>query len=593
MHAFDPEKERARLLGDDLGLDWELAGATKMAAEPKINVYSWRHTLDAVGKASLLGLADDPRCQELLRLVLEVLGRWATLPAAATSQHDLAEPWMALAIARWILTNEPQPELLARAHDAYRRSFAFHYGKKKKWTAPALDHWVGLACAAGRFPEVLAFFQQPQLASYASAEVSRVRTITDLGLFIARQRVGGEIMQEPRAEGAITQAQLVLAGQRMLRHQVVGRLELSGITEIGFQLYLVHVVIGGLGALPAREALLSIPDHVSYLVKARASSARAARPAPPTRVAALSPINPAPLPAIVHGTTGPEALTEVWDKKPRWTRIDTPQGPRWAVRHGSSLLPRERDSRIPLLHEISQGHLGTEVVSGLRHLARATLDGRVLSELALLPTLCPIEVSFPWVVDNWFDGMVQVSPPMQSRKEWKAALAVGSLTRLRALSFDAREKDKARVARGTKPYLIGPEWFWQSPLAQQLEALDVSANVHDLAQWIPRFASSPRLSRVLIRMWVPVEGTNQTSCLRLVLTRDGERRRIVAQCAYSLHFLTGTITALFAGSSPDQFTSLDFDLLRNQSLDEAEISTVLSPHVAVGELRSGASLIEL
>jgi hypothetical protein len=419
--------------------------------------------------------------------------------------------------------------------------------------------------------------------SYASADVARVRTVTDLGLAIARHRVAASVSQES----------LLAAGDRMLRHQIVGCLELGGGVDIGFFLYLVQVVIRGAEARPAREAFLSVPDHVSYLVKAKANSARPARPAPVRPPITLPPRNPAPLPPIVHGTTGPEASAEVWDKKPRWTQVDTPQGPRWAVRHEASLLPHDRDPRIPLLHEISRRYLGAEVVSGLRYLARATLDGRVLSELALLPTLCPVEVSFPSAVDNWFDGMIQVSPPMRSRKEWKPALAVGSLARLRAISFDACEEDKARVARGTKPYLIGPEWFWESPLAQQLEALDVRADVHPLAQWIPRFASSSRLSRVLIRMWVPVEGSNRSSCLRLVLDRDGERLRILAQCVSPLHLLASTIAALFAGSSPDQFSTLDFELLYNYPLEEDRITRLLTPFIHVGALRTGGRLIEL
>jgi hypothetical protein len=127
-------------------------------------------------------------------------------------------------------------------------------------------------------------------------------------------------------------------------------------------------------------------------------------------------------------------------------------------------------------------------------------------------------------VSNYEGGSQVQVPPRRSRGIWRQALGVGSLVNLRALSFNAAETDKERFARGAKPYVVGAPWFWASPLARQLEAIDVSADPHDLGVWRERFQALPRLARVYLRAR-PQDYGKIGYLFRFVLDRDGDQIR--------------------------------------------------------------------
>ena len=164
---------------------------------------------------------------------------------------------------------------------------------------------------------------------------------------------------------------------------------------------------------------------------------------------------------------------------------------------------------------------------------------------------------------------------------------------LRAISFDAAETDKERLARGAKPYVVGPSWFWDSPLAKQLEALDVSADPHDLAIWRDRFRALPRLGRVHLRVRAPAPDNGYGYLCRFVLDRDGDRIRLTLQGASSPVGVDPTALATLFGGAAGVFSSLGFERLGQPVTDAAAIAQLLGAYGEVGEIRGAAKLLEL
>src|SRR5688572_19842865 len=190
MDAFDPTSLRARLLGDDCGLRFDLKCAHEQASAADYNLYFWAHRHREIALAYFVGLADHEIVQQLRALTLEHLRpeRWAALRAAARTDHELfhvASAWTGLALTRWMDGGERQPELFSHAHQAYARYFEAAYATKSKWSVATAGDRVTLACAAGDHAAVRALFARPQLAGHADRTPAKVRTPLDLGQAIA------------------------------------------------------------------------------------------------------------------------------------------------------------------------------------------------------------------------------------------------------------------------------------------------------------------------------------------------------------------------------------------------------------------------
>lgn len=271
------------------------------------------------------------------------------------------------------------------------------------------------------------------------------------------------------------------------------------------------------------------------------------------------------LPPILISSAGEDASTS--PPAHQWKNAGARQ---WALRispvHSAGPLAA-KDPRWPSVVELDCED--PELVSSplLTQLARATANGKALSTLASRPGPCPLEIAFPRTVPNWVDGsMVQVFPPL-TKGIWRAALAVGALTRLRGVAFDACETDKQRATRGDKPYVVGPPWFWSSPLAQQLEAVSIAADPHPLVTWRARFDALSKLTRVYLRVWCRDRQRPSPRALRVVIERaDHGRLNLTLQCAVSIRTLD--LAMLFAGAR-DDVAAIDIEQLVGDVTDDA------------------------
>lgn len=575
MYAFDPTAIRARLVGDPIGLQFDLAHAREQAQAAELNLHFWSSSmLNELSLAYFVGLADHPLVGELRDLIRAQLRpeRWADARARTSGDerhYSIAHAWSRLALTHWLASGARRPDLFAQAQAAHARYFEAAYGKQSKWRVEAVSDLVTFACAAGDHAAVRALFARAPLAGHAGRTVDKVRTPLDLGQAIAA--------------GTASAAELEAAADRMLRHKLAGELEGGRYGDGAQMLYLASLLRP---PVDVPQLLAGATQYVRYL----APKPAAAKPKPPKKPKPLPPLPPPPahpLPPI--GISA--AVHDPFPPPPRWH--DLGDG-RWAVRimyGGCQSIPHDR--RLPDIVELHVHDPGYARTPGLRRMTRATVDGETLSLLAGRAAPCPLEVMFPLCSPNSVDGERYQRSPKLTRGHWRQALAVGALVNLRAVTFDASEDARQRVARGAAPYEIGPAWFWQSPLARQLEALDVQADVHSLAVWPTRFAELPRLRRVYLRMWIKHTTDAYPRAVRLVIDRaDAGLAWTLQYRAHPLALPGEVLAALFAGTSPDEL-QLDVEAVRQPVECEADIRSSLGRFARVREVRGDAALREL
>ncbi|MDC0719100.1 hypothetical protein [Nannocystis bainbridge] len=568
--AFDPGQRRDAFARYD-----GLAHARELAGQP-LDPGFWSFMLGDVALAHIIGLGDDPRAVELLAMVRRVLAAAFSSDVAITTLTASLGPFhvsqglRTLALAEWIATSEPQVLWFERALTAQARCFAVTTARKKPSLQFNVFPVIELACAARKFEQARAFLTR--ILPDKKFEPTRACTVAELTLALA--------------DGAPDPVGLA---ERFLRANLSTALEGGCYEHAAMCLHLASVA-----GLPgtARALLAGATKYVNYLAPApaRAPAKRAARAAP-KHAPPPAPTHPR-TPRVIASSEGyAQALAQALGqstapREPLWKQ--TADG--WAVRAGGFELPADRavlEARAPDLIELASGHMPLSAKQ-LPRLLRATLDGAGLSALARTDEPVALEVAFAHEVDNWWEGRRVQSPPRLARKAWADALAVHALTRLRALSFDATETDKDRLARGSRPYEPAPAWFWASRLAAQLEAVEVLASPHDLAVWLPVLDALPRLREVILHFHL--EGAIAHLWFE---RRDGRLR--------------GLLQSFKAPTSAPWDTLLEVALTRpfterldeiNVAVeatvaDEAAIRGVVGRHAAVGEVRLGATLREL
>jgi len=578
VYAFDPTAVRARLLGDEIGLQFDLERAREQAQAAEQNLHFWSGAmLNELSLAYFVGLADHPKVAELRTMILESLRpeRWADVRARVDSNdrhYSIARAWSGLALTLWLASGARRPDLFAAAHAAYARYFEATSGKQSKWPVDSVGNLVTLACAAGDHAAVRARFARAQLAGHAGRTVDKVRTPLDLGQAIAA--------------GTASPAELAAAADRMLRHKLAAELEGGSYGDGAQMLYLASLTRPP-GPLDVPRLLADATQYIRYLApkpaaKPKPPATKRAKPLPPLPPPPAHPLPPIGISAAVYDPFPPP---------PRWH--DLGDG-RWAVRimyGGCQSIPLDR--RLPDIVELHVHDPGYARAPGLQRMTRATVDGETLSLLAGRGEPCPLEVMFPLCSPNSVDGERYQMSPKLTRGHWRQALAVGALVNLRAVTFDACEDDRQRVARGAAPYELAPAWFWQSPLARQLEALDIQADVHSLAVWPTRFAELPRLRRVYLRMWVKHTTDAYSRAVRFVIDRVDDRLAWTLQYrAHPLAIPDEVLAALFAGLAPDQ-VQLDVEAVRLRVEHEADLAAHLGQFARVREVRGEAPLREL
>ncbi len=568
--AFDPEQQRGFFARHN-----SLAQARELAGQP-LNPGFWHHALGDVAVAHMVGLADDPRAAELLALTRRVLAAAFATEAAITTltaslgPYPVSQGLRTLALAEWIASGEPQVLWFERALTARARHFAATTARKKPSLQYDVFPVIELACAARKFEQARAFLTR--ILPDKNFDPTRARTVAELTLALA------DAAPDP-----------VGLAERFLRANLSTELERGGNEDAAMCVHLASVA-----GLPgtARALLADATKYVRYLAPApaRVPVKRAARAAP-MHAPPPAPTHPR-MPRIIASSEGyPQALAQAHGQRtaprdPLWKQ--TTNG--WAVRARSFVRPADRAllaARAPDLIELACQHLPVPAKQ-LPRLSRATLDGEGLSALARADEPVALEVAFAHEVDNWWEGRRVQTPPRLARKAWADALAVHALTRLRALSFDATETDKDRLARGSRPYEPAPAWFWASRLAAQLEAVEVLASPHDLAVWLPVLDALPRMREVILHFRLP------GVIAHLWFERRDDRLRGLLQS-----FKTPTSTdwdelLAVALTRPfsDRLGELDV-AVETAVADEAAIRGVVGRHAAVGAVRLGATLREL
>ena len=560
--AFDPERQRG-----DFDRFNALDQARALVGQP-LNLGFWRSALGDVAVASIVGLADDPRAVELLALTRRTLAAALATDAAiaalteALGPHETSHGLRTLALAEWIATGEPQVHWFERALTAGARHFAAATARKKPSLQYDVFPVIELACAARKYEQARAFLAR--ILPDKEFEPTRARTPAELALALA--------------EGAPDPVGLA---ERFLRANLGTALERGGYADAAMCVHLASVA--GLAGT-ARALLAGATRYVRYLAPApvRAPAKRAARPAPAHAPPPAS--THLRMPRVIASSEG--FARALGQREPLWKQ--TADG--WAVRADSFVLPAERAvlaARAPDLLELAGRHLPLPAQQ-LPRLRRATPDGVGLSELARTGEPVALEVAFAPEVDNWVEGRRVATPPRLARKAWADALAVHALTRLRAVTFDATETDKDRLARGSRPYEPAPAWFWASRLAAQLEAVEVLASPHDLAVWLPVLDKLPRLREIILNFRL-----DRVIAHLWFERRDGRLRGLLQ----SFEPPTSTpwdrlLAVALTRSFTDRLGEIDV-AVEAPLANEAAIRGVVGRHAAVGEVRLGASLREL
>ena len=176
------------------------------------------------------------------------------------------------------------------------------------------------------------------------------------------------------------------------------------------------------------------------------------------------------------------------------------------------------------------------------------------------------------------------------RKDWKDALAVGALTRLRALSLNTQESDKDRARRGdSAPYPTVPSWFAASPLASRLEALELYVDPHDLAEALVLFDVLPNLRELIL--WF---SSFPTACFEC--TRSGElrlqARGLVADRDVTRRRWDALLKTVLTPAAADHLRQTQVTMVLDH-VDPDRVREVLAPYVEVDAVHVGGALREL
>jgi hypothetical protein len=205
------------------------------------------------------------------------------------------------------------------------------------------------------------------------------------------------------------------------------------------------------------------------------------------------------------------------------------------------------------VRELETGSHALATSATLTTLERATLTGAALSELAGRSEPASVIVSFGSRGPLAIGGIpIRIGAAFDKRKDWKDALAVGALVNLRAISITLAEDPRQRLARGDAPLELGPAWFWSSPLAAQLQALDaaVGSSHHALAGWLEHLAALPGLQRIIVRALHTGTSVADLALLSFVIDRSDAGPAITIQSSIvpsNNHPIVATLAHYLAG----------------------------------------------
>ncbi len=250
MARFDPLAIRERLLANDLDDYLEVAGRTRALAP--IHIATWGPILPCVIECFLVGLAEEPRCTELLDLVLDRLApeRWVThwSDPRSVRRGEVAWAWATLAIARWLETGEQQTELFANAID--REYFEQHVGHAGTWRMDAVDRLTVRMCAGEHFTEVLELFQRPQLAAMRARLPAAAASAAELAHAFAQHVIEKRYSSDDLADAA----------ERTLGRTLAPLVENKRLQSLAELLYFTSMQIGG--GDDARTAFARLPAYL-------------------------------------------------------------------------------------------------------------------------------------------------------------------------------------------------------------------------------------------------------------------------------------------------------------------------------------------
>lgn len=465
----------------------------------------WCSELGDVVLAHILRVVDDPEWHvaELLETSVEQLSKHLVAPGddvVADPHFNASRAFEALAIGRWIQSGgEAQPETFARAFECRLRYEETKRQKKKASMQYEIYPVMRLACAAGRIDEGAAYLQ---------------RRVPDKTFTPSKARNAAEYllalqgMSEPSPE----------LGSRYLRAGLTKPLSGGRYIEGAVRFYLAS--LSGLAGSP-QELLGSVEQHISYLRAKKKKKGKPTRYSEMTRhsAPALALSEPRPPRAI------PTSLPPLRDGYCVWHAV----GARWAVNtsryteEDGALFDQRAGQIVEWQAHRRLGWPGkVHSIGALTSLRRASVDGEMLSLWAENDAPLPLEVAnAPTASHDWNGGRWTSLPSKLSRTKWKAAMKVGALTSLRALSLSGIETDRERAKRGDAPYLPLPIWFVKSPLAGQLEALELRVPPHDLANTLELFDALPNLQELML--WLRV-GWRATPPECLHIQRSGAMR---------------------------------------------------------------------
>jgi hypothetical protein len=556
---FDPEQIRKHLSP-------MYPEALKKVNEPFNSGY-WSHAIGEVALAHFVGAnADkDRNSVQLLTLGRSALRRNLVVPPNDASSECLfyaSHGFLALGLGDWMATGERQSETLGTAHELYLRYFAVAFKRKNPGLEYGIFPVLRLACAAERLEAANAFIDEH--LGTKPLTPSKARTIAEL----CRGLVSDSTPHEE-------------LGQRYLRAHVGRTLSGGRYLDCAEHFYLASIT--GVRGSPS-DLLGSARSYVSHLP-------------PPTMRAKATRFSQLPVvdaPRRIFPRPRPERIlpsSAGRDKSNEWK--ETPEG--WAlyVRHG---LSREEealfDARAERIVEWSQFRGVRPTTGGVQRLERmpmlrrATVDAETLALLSQSANSLPLEVAYaPTVGQIWADARRLPSPPKLNRRIWKDTLEVGALEHLRALSVEGRETEKERIKRGDAPYLIVPLWFVSSPLARQLEALEVTAAPHDLSISLEIFDALPNLQELIL--WISY-GRLDTACFWI---RRGQPALLQSFAGFASREWRHVLETLLTDRALDRLKAADVVCVRPVDQNQAQEET--QRYIPVRKLVTGVPLREL
>jgi hypothetical protein len=540
--------------------------ALKEVNEPFNSGY-WAHAIGEVALAHFVGADADKdwSTAQLLTLGRSALRRNLVVPPNDASSDCLfyaSQGFLALGLGDWMATGERQSETLGTAHEVYLRYFAVAPERKK----PSLEYGIfpvlRLACAAERLEAANAFIDEHLGTKPISP--SKARTIAELCRGLASDSTPHEEL-----------------GRRYLRAHVGRTLSGGRYLEAAELFYLAS--IAGVGGSPSL-LLGSARSYVSHLPPPKMRT-KATRFSDLPVVDAPRRIFPRPRPERILPSSAGLGKSNEWK--------ETPEG--WAL-YVRYALSREEESlfeaRAERIVEWSQFRGVRPTTGGVQRLERmpmlrrATVDAETLASLSQRASSLPLEVAYaPTVGQIWADARRLPSPPKLTRRIWKDTLEVGALEHLRALSVEGRESEKERIKRGDAPYLIVPLWFVSSPLARQLEALEVTATPHDLSISLELFDALPNLRELVL--WISY-GRLDTACFWI---RRDQPVLIQSFAGFGSREWRHVLETLLTDSALDRLKAADVVCVR--PVDQNQAQEEIRRYIPVGKVATGVPLREL